>query len=657
MQRRRYTKAQLKQLFSDLQKKRISDGMMHALVDETYNEPVILRTSGFYAPGAGDSVMTWDDVTRKLLLEPLVPDAGGETIYDVNGDVYVPHFRFYVWERGPVLKRRYAYDPETSELPNPDEIELPNEEGLFAIYYDQNEESLTQELAYVKNPTYAQTAEIYLTRVIVAWVYWDYENQTAIYFGDSRHGSEWNPQIHWSWHKTLNSVRQEGIAIVDATYNGDGSENAHYQFGISAGKVWHEDILDSTEAVGLTEILPVWYVNASGLPRYSTQTGKKFMNTGTGRVAFNSGGLAEATTDYYVLYHLFATNCIYQEVISVMGKAQFEQLGQAIAAISGEVADLRQEMPHSNLMWIDTIIIQTSDDYANAAKARIVTNACTVMTEMSVTGDGSALNKIKLVNDEDNPDDLHYYGTGDAMEPDKGFHHLHSKLVTQAGHGFAVKQAIRHNGTAFVLAQANNAENAQTTGIVVEVIDVNNFRYQSEGFFAHVDWVAGKEYALSPATAGQIIEMPNDSFIWQVGWVRQSLGWGTDRGLKIEIDVGDEIGELLNKKLVGYWDREFEFCINKGVIEEFIIDLYACYEYTVVGAILMVDAGTVDASIQLNGVNVTGLENITITTTPTYIQATGNNVVVDEDMLKLVTTVTYTGDPVFIHGKLKILRE
>jgi len=114
--------------------------------------------------------------------------------------------------------------------------------------------------------------------------------------------------------------------------------------------------------------------------------------------------------------------------------------------------------------------------------------------------------------------------------------------ITQAAHGLTVGCAIRHNETIFVKAQADSSENAQTCGIVTKVVDVDTFQYQSEGFLIDAAFEAGKEYFLSPVTAGLVMELPTPE-VWTVGEVRQSLGFGTPQGLKIEIDVGDEIGE------------------------------------------------------------------------------------------------------------------
>lgn len=343
---------------------------MHVLLDETYNEPVTLRTSGFYVPGGNDATLSWNNSTRTVLLTPVDP---GEEVYDANGNLYIPHFRFYTWDRGPVLQRHYAYDAE-SELPNPDELQLPAEEGLFAVYYALHPDRRRYELAYTKNPTIDETAELYISGVIVAWLYWDATAGETLYFGDSRHGSEFNPQMHWQQHQTLNSQRQSGLALTNVTYDADGDSNGDYQFGISAGELWHDDIFAETLAVGEADSLPVWYFNAAGDPRFATSAGKKFLNTGSGRVAFNgvTGGLAEAPDQNFVAYHLFATNCVLYPHISAMGQAAHATLGAAVGSIEAEVATLRQDLPHANLMHIASVVLQTSDAFTNTGKAIIV---------------------------------------------------------------------------------------------------------------------------------------------------------------------------------------------------------------------------------------------------------------------------------------------
>jgi hypothetical protein len=228
-------------------------------------------------------------------------------------------------------------------------------------------------------------------------------------------------------------------------------------------------------------------------------------------------------------------------------------------------------------------------------------------------------------------------------------------VINQPNHGLAKDQAIRHNGTIYVLAQADNDVNAQVCGIVSEVIDAHNFRYVTDGFMAG-NWTAGAEYFLSPDVPGLLITLPEPE-TWSVGQVRISLGWGTTQGLKVEIDVGDLIDELPTVKLTGIWDREFEFCINQGYPEIFTVDYWAVYPYTILELIVGVDNGSLPASsIQVNGIAVGGLENVTIGS-KALTMSTGDNEVTEGMEVTLNTSGSFTGDPQVIKGKLKILRK
>ena len=107
--------------------------------------------------------------------------------------------------------------------------------------------------------------------------------------------------------------------------------------------------------------------------------------------------------------------------------------------------------------------------------------------------------------------------------------------INQVAHGFNVKQAIRDTGTQYVLSQANNETNAHVDGIVVQVVDDDNFKYLKGGLFVHDDWIANTEYFLSPDTPGLVTSEPEN---WNIGEVRKSLGSASRKGLNIEIDSG-----------------------------------------------------------------------------------------------------------------------
>lgn len=74
---------------------------------------------------------------------------------------------------------------------------------------------------------------------------------------------------------------------------------------------------------------------------------------------------------------------------------------------------------------------------------------------------------------------------------------------TQTAHGFTVNQAIRHNGTDYVLAQADSVANSENVvGIVSAVISPNVFRFTLPGFAFGTGFTPGATYYLSAATAG-----------------------------------------------------------------------------------------------------------------------------------------------------------
>lgn len=75
--------------------------------------------------------------------------------------------------------------------------------------------------------------------------------------------------------------------------------------------------------------------------------------------------------------------------------------------------------------------------------------------------------------------------------------------ITQTSHGFTVGQILIYNGTAYVLAKADTADDAEVIGIVATVIDANNFILQIAGEVTGLSGLtAGTTYFLSDATAG-----------------------------------------------------------------------------------------------------------------------------------------------------------
>lgn len=84
-------------------------------------------------------------------------------------------------------------------------------------------------------------------------------------------------------------------------------------------------------------------------------------------------------------------------------------------------------------------------------------------------------------------------GSGDAV----------SKAVSQATHGLAVQDVIRHNGTSWVKARAD-ASSTLGIGVVTAVADANNFTVTLAGYatISSHGLTAGQYYFCSAATSG-----------------------------------------------------------------------------------------------------------------------------------------------------------
>jgi hypothetical protein len=289
------------------------------------------------------------------------------------------------------------------------------------------------------------------------------------------------------------------------------------------------------------------------------------------------------------------------------------------------------------------------------------------------------------------------------------------ETITQSNHGFIVHDWIRYDATQskYVKAQANNAINAQACGIVIEVITPNMFTFVSGGTITGGSWTSGSEYFLSTTTAGAMVTLPNPE-VWTVGQVRMSLGWATPQGFKVEIDVGDVIGsaiidpngggglstvvtansvtgdgssgspvQLVNDTAtpglgkyygtdailgnLGYHslpsvsnsieDIAFEWRhLTPGVAQTFVLDIDSSFAYLIQTAILESDGTFEDVQIEIDGTPITGLTAMDVSTEATYTATAANSVTTGAKVV-MKTTVNYLGNPTFLRGKLKTLRQ
>jgi len=106
--------------------------------------------------------------------------------------------------------------------------------------------------------------------------------------------------------------------------------------------------------------------------------------------------------------------------------------------------------------------------------------------------------------------------------------------INQTAHGFTIGDAIKFNGTEYILAQADLEANAGVLGLVNEIVGVDSFTYQFGGVYTKGTWTEGASYFLSTGVAGQVDESP----VFVDGQYEQFVGTKIEEGLLINIDYG-----------------------------------------------------------------------------------------------------------------------
>lgn len=254
------------------------------------------------------------------------------------------------------------------------DVQITDVEGIHAIYFDDGT------LSSLANPTDSQIVNLILNKPLVAYVYWNATDKTAIYIADERHGISMSPATHLNLHFTRGCQFLNGYGLNDFSVDGNGNDNVHAQFSIAGGMIADEDIMTSFTGVGSTTGLPIYYLLGSvpNLRRVVNSGYSVYGETG-GRLYYNQniGGnwqLTQAGNGNYVLCHVFAVNGAdgYDKVIAVMGQNEYTSMSTARIGATTEVSNVLLLLQEEEKVLIGTIIFQTKDDFNNAVKARIV---------------------------------------------------------------------------------------------------------------------------------------------------------------------------------------------------------------------------------------------------------------------------------------------
>ena len=212
----------------------------------------------------------------------------------------------------------------------------------------------------------------------VATLYWDDTNNQIIYFGDERHGITMDAATHYNLHIAEGTRYVSGLALVDLTVDGDGSTDDQAQFGTSSGYILDEDLMHSINTITVGSTIPVFYKNgAAGNWRTASQAGFAFLN-GASYPKYNlySGGVwtqPQIGTNQYVIYHIFATNDINNQIVSIMGQDKYTSNTAAREAAPDELNNMVLEgLPFVEFIALGSIILNSESGYTNSVKTRII---------------------------------------------------------------------------------------------------------------------------------------------------------------------------------------------------------------------------------------------------------------------------------------------
>jgi hypothetical protein len=250
-------------------------------------------------------------------------------------------------------------------------IELDTGQTTFFIYFD------TDNKLHLQNNF---SIEILYQVAYTSVVYWDSIKNEFLMLGDERHGIVMDWETHSYLHLTNGTVHESGLSLGNFIIDSDGDDDEDARFSCSDGKWRDEDILfELTDGVQqeASPILysPTYYRSGS---TWTKEEATQFpvLTGGTGRLVFNenNGGnwtLTEVNTSNYVLCHIFATNDIYNPIISIIGQNQYQTIPAASEGANDEVNNLiLGGLAFQEFIPIGTVIFQTAIGYSNSVKAR-----------------------------------------------------------------------------------------------------------------------------------------------------------------------------------------------------------------------------------------------------------------------------------------------
>lgn len=325
-------------------------------VDENIENYVTLSQAKIQGPeptgfvNRTDSAISFNNTTRTFTIAPVA-------------DAYV------LWLAGGEV-----YKKETNT------VTISNTTGLHYIYFDADDGLLKSTTVFNTN--------IFSKHAVVSILFWQIDQQQAIYFADERHGMVMDGATHAYLHQTFGAQYRSGLAITGITADANGSLASHAQFGLQNGRIADEDIEititdNLPQELSTVAQLPVFYRQGAATNWYKTTAdnyplllpGDSIYYTGTSRPAYNhevagTWSIDEVANNRFFLIHVLATNNINEPVIVVLGNT-YQTKSAVRAGAQTELANITG-LPFAEFVPLATVIYEAADAYANSANARVV---------------------------------------------------------------------------------------------------------------------------------------------------------------------------------------------------------------------------------------------------------------------------------------------
>jgi hypothetical protein len=278
--------------------------------------------------------------------------------------------------------------------------------GTHYIYYDSS-----GDLQESVNPTPDTLEELIEDDCLAAVAYWNATDGACYYFGEERHGVQMDGATHaWGHFSTGAVYVAPGLALGDILSDEDGSSDTHAEMSVSAGFMEDEDNFFTISAASAPANIPVFYREAAaGRWVLATATDSPILNAsgGSNRVAYNqfTGGAwqqTEVAQSQLVLAHIAVINAYTasERIIAIQGQATYGTVGAAREGADTELGNLvLNGLPAPEMLFIGTVIYQTSTAYTNATQSRIRTtdegnDYVDWRTSRGVAGGGGGLNAL-----------------------------------------------------------------------------------------------------------------------------------------------------------------------------------------------------------------------------------------------------------------------